>query len=47
VILANRQLVTLSSAAAEAFTESLNRHASVNRRLAEALKEPGGFHFLG
>ncbi len=46
VVLADRQLVTLSPAAAEAFSEALNRPASVNQRLAKALKRPRGFRFV-
>ena len=45
-ILADRQFVTLSPAAAKAFSEALGRPASVNRRLAEALKRPRRFRFV-
>ena len=46
VVLADRQLVALSPAVAEAFSEALNRPASVNQRLAKALKRPRGFRFV-
>jgi uncharacterized protein (DUF1778 family) len=45
-ILADRQFVTLSPTAAKAFSEALARPASVNRRLAKALRTPRGFRFV-
>jgi len=45
-ILADRQFVTLSPAATKAFSEALARPASVNRRLADALRRPRGFRFV-
>ena len=45
-ILAERQTVRLSEAAAIAFTEALARPATVNDRLAGALRRPRKFRWL-
>ncbi len=45
-LLAERQVITLSPAAAEAFSIALNRPAEVNARLATALKRKRGFRFV-
>ncbi|HST49471.1 DUF1778 domain-containing protein [Jatrophihabitans sp.] len=45
-VLAERQEIHLSPAAAAAFTEALNRPARVNERLAAALERPAKFDWL-
>jgi len=45
-ILAERQSVRLTPQAAEAFTEALDKPASVNERLATALQRPRKFTWL-
>jgi len=45
-VLAERQVVALSPAAAEAFSAALNRPGEVNARLAVALKRKRGFRFV-
>ena len=45
-ILAERQTVRLSEAAAVAFSEALERPATVNDRLAGVLRRPRKFHWL-
>ena len=45
-VLADRQLIELSTAAAAAFAEALDAPATVNRRLAAALERPRKFRWL-
>jgi uncharacterized protein (DUF1778 family) len=45
-ILTERQTIRLSASAAEAFTHALERPATVNERLAEALRRPRKFSWL-
>ena len=45
-VLAERQLIELSSDAAAAFTEALEHPATVNQRLATALERPRTFRWL-
>lgn len=45
-VLAERSLFRLSPGAAEAFAQALSLPATVNKRLAAALRRPRGFHWL-
>jgi uncharacterized protein (DUF1778 family) len=45
-ILTERQTIRLSASAAEAFTHALEQPATVNERLAEALRRPRKFSWL-
>ncbi len=45
-VLAERQVVRLSPAAAEAFNEALNRPAEVSQRLVAALRRPAELTWL-
>jgi uncharacterized protein (DUF1778 family) len=45
-ILTERQMIRLSASAAEAFTRALEQPATVNERLAEALRRPRTFSWL-
>ncbi len=45
-VLTDRQILSLSPSAAEAFSVALARPAEVNTRLATALNRPRGFRFV-
>ncbi len=45
-ILTERQTIRLSASVAEAFTRALEQPATVNERLAEALRRPRTFSWL-
>lgn len=45
-VLADRQVIDLDPAAAQAFTKALEEPATVNKRLADALARPRGFSWL-
>lgn len=45
-VFADRQLIELDPAAAQAFTKALQEPATVNERLADALDRPRGFSWL-
>lgn len=45
-LLAERETIQLSAAAATAFAEALGRPATVNQRLAEALEHPRKFTWI-
>ncbi len=46
LLFAERQAITLSPDAAEAFSTALNRPGEVNARLAVALRRKRGFRFI-
>jgi len=45
-VLADRRLIELSAEAAAAFSEALEQPATINRRLAAALKRPQTFRWF-
>lgn len=45
-VLLDRQLIALSTEAAQAFSEALSQPAKVNERLAQALKRPPKFTWV-